>query len=329
MKGVLIPMTLMTHDDKRAARREIARVNRFNLLYNLIFMIMSFSAMVASVAPMIADDPNVALDKVESLMMQQSGVVSLVTLTFGALFVLANRRSRLFREDFRTPDRRALTARVFVCCVVLLFTCQVLYSVLDPIVRWIAGQFGYSLYSTGESLAEAPDDLAMILYAGFLGPVMEEVVYRGVIMRGLAKYGKVFAIVTSAALFGIFHGDVVQGIFAFAAGLIFGYVAMEYGIGWSIVLHIFNNFVLADVFMRALALLPDAWQDPVQIAVVCSIGLIGGALVLWKHRAALADYVRANRTEKGLIPLLWTVPSFWLFLLMQLAMVSMSFTKVG
>lgn len=32
---------------------------------------------------------------------------------------------------------------------------------------------------------------------------------------------------------------------------------------------------------------------------------------------------------QGVIPVLWTVPSFWLFLLMQLAVVSMSFTKVG
>lgn len=323
-------MTLpMNQDDKRRARKDIARVNRFTFLYTLIFTLFTFSAMVAGAVPLIADDPNVALEKVQEVLTEQSGVTSLTALVFGALFVLAARRGRLFREDLRAPERRTMTARVFFCAIVLFFTCQVLYIGLDPIVRWVAAKFGYSLYSTGDSLAEAPNDLAMILYAGFLGPVMEEVVFRGVVLRGLAKYGKLFAIVTSAALFGLFHADIVQGVFAFAAGLIFGYIAMEYGILWSIALHIFNNFVLADLFARAFAFLPASWQDPAQIAVIFGIGLIGGALVLWKNRAAINDYRHANRTEKGVIPILWTVPSFWLFVLMELAMITMGFTKIG
>lgn len=323
-------MTLpMNQDDKRRARKDIARVNRFTFLYTLIFTLFTFSAMVAGAVPLIADDPNVALEKVQEVLTEQSGVTSLTALVFGALFVLAARRGRLFREDLRAPERRTMTARVFFCAIVLFFTCQVLYIGLDPIVRWVAAQFGYSLYSTGDSLAEAPNDLAMILYAGFLGPVMEEVVFRGVVLRGLAKYGKLFAIVTSAALFGLFHADIVQGVFAFAAGLIFGYIAMEYGILWSIALHIFNNFVLADLFARAFALLPASWQDPAQIAVIFGIGLIGGALVLWKNRAALADYIRTNHTAKGLVPLIWTTPSLWLFILMEFAMIVTAFTKVG
>ena len=104
---------------------------------------------------------------------------------------------------------------------------------------------------------------------------------------------------------------------------------MEFGIGWSIALHIVNNFVFADLLMRAFALLPAAWQEPAQIALILGLGVVGGALVLWKNRAAISDYRHANRTEKGIIPVLWTVPSFWLFVLMNLAMITMGFTKIG
>lgn len=321
--------TPMSKEEKRVARKDIARVNRFVLLYTLIFTIFTFSAMVAGVVPLLADHPDAALEKVQEVMTQQSGVTSLTGLVFGAAFILLNRRRQLFASDLRAPERRTMTVRIFLCCIVLFFSCQVLYIGLDPIVRWIAGQLGYSLYSTGDSLADAPNDLAMILYAGFLGPIMEEVVFRGVVMRGLAKYGKIFAIVTSAALFGLFHADIVQGIFAFAAGLIFGYIAMEYGIGWSIVLHIFNNFVLADLFARAFTFLPASWQDPAQVAVIFGFGIIGGALILWKNRALIADYIRTNHTAKGLVPLIWTTPSLWLFILMEFAMIVTAFTKVG
>lgn len=322
-------MTLIPKEKRRDVRKDLGRVQRFVFLYALIFTIMTFAAMVAGVVPYLAEQPDIAMEKVQEILMQQSGVTSLTGLVFGVAFILINRRKALFTEDLRTPERRSMTARVFICCVVFFFTCQALYFVLDPIVRAVAGLFGYSLYSTGDSLNDAPNDLAMILYAGFLGPIVEEVVFRGVVMRGLAKYGKVFAIVTSAAMFGIFHGDIVQGFFAFCSGLMLGYVAMEFGIRWAMVLHIFNNFVLADLFARALAFLPKDWQDPAQIALILGLGVIGGALVLWKNRAAISDYRHANRTEKGVIPVLWTVPSFWLFVLMNLAMITMGFTKIG
>lgn len=319
----------MTKEERRAVRKDLGRVNRFTLLYSLVFTFVTLGAMAAGVAPLVADNPDVALEKVQEVMNQQSGVTSLTALIFGLVFILLNRRRQLFASDLRTPDRRTMTAPVFFAAVALLFTAQVLFFALDPIVRWVAEQFGYSMYTTSDSLEDASGTLAMILYAGFLGPIVEEVIFRGVVLRGFAKYGKVFAIVTSAALFGIFHGDIVQGVFAFVAGLLFGIVAIEFGIGWSIALHIVNNFVFADLLMRAFALLPAAWQEPAQIALIFGVGIIGGGLALWKNRANIASYYRANRTEHGVIPVLWTVPSFWLFLLMQLAVVSMSFTKIG
>ena len=60
------------------------------------------------------------------------------------------------------------------------------------------------MYTTSDSLEDASGTLAMILYAGFLGPIVEEVIFRGVVLRGFAKYGKVFAIVTSALPFSAF-----------------------------------------------------------------------------------------------------------------------------
>ena len=247
--------------------------------------------------------------------------------TIGVLFILANRRSRL-ASDLRTGAGRPMTLRVLASGVVLLFSFQLLFILVDPAVKWIAEQLGYSLSTTTDSLNDMKPSLTMFLYTAFLGPIVEEIVFRGVVMKNLAKYGKCFAIVLSAALFGIFHGDISQGFFAFCCGLLLGYIAMEYGIGWAMAFHIINNFLISDMLARLVGLLPDTLQDPVYMAVTIGLG-IAGFVVLLKKRRAIAGYIADGRSSQSAIPVLWTVPSFWLFMIMQLAMVSMSFTKIG
>ena len=85
----------------------------------------------------------------------------------------------------------------------------------------------------------------MLLYAGFFGPITEEFFFRGAGLRGLERYGKIFAIVMTAILFGLFHANFDQLFFASIIGLGFGYIAFEYNIWWAIFYHIFNNFVIS------------------------------------------------------------------------------------
>lgn len=65
-------------------------------------------------------------------------------------------------------------------------------------------------------------------------------------MQPLRKYGDKFAIVMSALVFGLMHGNAVQAIFAFIVGLIIGYAVVVTGSMWTgIAIHFFNNFVSA------------------------------------------------------------------------------------
>ena len=317
----------MTREEKHDVRRNLGRTHRFVLIYTLIFTLVTFAAMIIATAAEMGANGDISLEKVQSLIMQQSGLHSLVALAIGVLFILANRRSRL-ASDLETGATGHMTLRVLASGVVLLFSFQLLFIFADPAIKWIASQLGYTLSTTTDSLSNMQPTLTMFLYTAFLGPIVEEIIFRGVVMKNLAKYGKLFAIVVSAALFGIFHGDISQGLFAFCCGLLLGYIAMEYGFKWAIVFHIINNFLISDMLARFVGLLPNTLQDPVHMVVTVGFGLLG-ILVLLKNRRAIAAYIVDNRTRQGVIPVLWTVPSFWLFLLMQLAVVSMSFTKIG
>ena len=76
-----------------------------------------------------------------------------------------------------------------------------------------------------------------------LAPLAEEFLFRGVTLRKATKIMPFFlANILQASLFGIYHGNLIQGIYAFALGLILGYVAEYFHSIWaSILLHAFVN----------------------------------------------------------------------------------------
>lgn len=67
--------------------------------------------------------------------------------------------------------------------------------------------------------------LFLFIYAVILGPVCEELVFRGVTMRLVRRALPFWAAnLMQAVLFGIFHMNWIQGIYAFVLGLVLGWI---------------------------------------------------------------------------------------------------------
>ena len=85
-----------------------------------------------------------------------------------------------------------------------------------------------------------------------LGPIIEEILFRGILYESLkAKHSKRSAIVISSIIFSIIHLNIIQGINAFFAGIIF---CMAYEKNRSILvpilMHTANNFfAFINIFM--------------------------------------------------------------------------------
>ena len=83
-----------------------------------------------------------------------------------------------------------------------------------------------------------------IITSVFLAPLSEELTFRGLSLEYLKETGAAFwkMNVLQALFFAIAHLNLVQGIYAFLIGLLFGYVAMKYRSLWaSITLHAVLN----------------------------------------------------------------------------------------
>lgn len=99
------------------------------------------------------------------------------------------------------------------------------------------------------------DEVAETIYTGNLleeflaivlaAPVIEELLFRGLAYRGFCRlWGPRTAMIVSALFFGIYHRNVVQGLYAFLLGLLMVYVYESFGtIRASIVFHMAANAI--------------------------------------------------------------------------------------
>lgn len=85
-------------------------------------------------------------------------------------------------------------------------------------------------------------DILIYFYICLLGPILEELIFRGVLLEGLRKYGNWFGIIMSSVLFGLMHQNFMQCIPAICMGIVWGCMAVKTNsIIPSIIVHILNN----------------------------------------------------------------------------------------
>lgn len=210
----------------------------------------------------------------------------------------------------RMMDRHErMSAGLFIGCAVMAIGLNLVVYPIDFAFEHLFNLFGYTMEAEVSAASDAALSLSMVVYGDLFAPVFEELVFRGMILQSLKRHGRVFAIVLSALLFGLMHGNLTQFFFAGLMGLILGYLAMEYSIGWSIALHIFNN-LFADLETWGLDLLPERAAEITGNFISISTTAVGVALLLWYGRRIL-QYRKRNASHPGTWGEVFTSPWFW------------------
>jgi len=94
-----------------------------------------------------------------------------------------------------------------------------------------------------EEVFASLDPTFMFLGVVLIGPICEEIIFRGIILEGLLKnYSTQKAIIFSALIFGLIHFIPIQVINASFMGLILGWIYLKTRSLWvCIALHVINN----------------------------------------------------------------------------------------
>lgn len=142
------------------------------------------------------------------------------------------------------PFQKTNAAKVWACVAFSVAVCM-LANIPANLVVSIEKALGFSGNMPQMPLTDDP--AVLILYGvtiAVIPPIVEELLFRGMILGALRKYGDTFAVVGSALLFGMYHGNFVQMVFAFIAGLVMAQAVIRTGSLWtSIIIHFFNNSI--------------------------------------------------------------------------------------
>ena len=263
---------------RKFLRRQFSPLSWSLVAYYLIMNIMVILTMAAESARLALSHflgGNFDMDP-ETLMEQVSGNAwgYQAAVAVGLVILLAWKGWDFFREEVFAKTRR-MNIKTFLCLACVFLGCQVAASVYSALLEAVLNLMGLSALAALEAATVTADTFSMFLYASIVAPIAEELIFRGFLQRSLMPYGKKFAIFASALLFGLFHGNLIQTPYAFLVGLVLGYTAAEYSIWWAVVLHMVNNFLLADLLPRLLSWLPVIAQNVIMTVVIWALGIAG------------------------------------------------------
>ncbi len=196
-----------------------------------------------------------------------------------------------------TPHRAVEPADGFLSVLGAVGVC-ILTSVGVSMLMSLLARFGVPMPDLPSMLENTPTSFWLnVLVMAVLPAVLEEALFRGCVLRVLRPYGDWFAIVVSAVLFGLMHGNIIQIPFALVVGIALGwlYVATE-NIWLPIAVHFANN--LLSVSMEyAMLQLDEAGQESFAVLVygmVISLG-VAAILVLTLKKSALFHRFNNNQ----------------------------------
>ena len=217
----------------------------------------------------------------------------LVSVSFALSFFVPG---LLYLAITRMPLGRALPAQKVSpdIWIALFFLGSALALMSNLPVNWLGDWISSFLPQTesspsvsGYAVATPVSFVLSLVRTIVLPAFFEEFIFRGILLGQLRRYGDGLAVVLSAFLFGIFHGNLRQIPFAFLVGLALGYIVVRTNNIWiTIAVHFFNNaFACFPDLFRAV--LPDTAYTITYNAVFYGtfvLGALAALYLLWRKR---------------------------------------------
>lgn len=160
------------------------------------------------------------------------------------------------RSDWRVRPfdyRRALSLKNLLSIAATAAGLCVLFSAVLGVLQQLLPRAFQNYKQLMETVSQG-DMLLSVIYVIIIGPVSEELIFRGALFdRFYLVFPFWWANVLQAVLFGLYHMNIIQGIYAFLLGMILGMIRQMTG---SILSTIFCHMVF-NATSHALNAIPD------------------------------------------------------------------------
>ncbi|WP_297329292.1 type II CAAX endopeptidase family protein [uncultured Bacteroides sp.] len=203
----------------------------------------------------------------------------------------------LWKKNYLTGDKQCYSLVSFsylawslVIGVSSIFLVDALMAQLTFLPDWMSNTF--DLLQTG---------WLGILCIAIIGPILEELLFRGAITKGLLKkYSPVKAILISGLIFGIFHLNPAQIVGASLSGFLFAWLYYRTGSLIScILIHILNNSlsVWFNLNYKETDTLAGVLGEPTYLIVLAAAVLLFLVSLKKLNHYKLSDTLSTTKTE--------------------------------
>lgn len=191
------------------------------------------------------------------------------------------------------PKKLKLIELVEYGCIA--YTLTYVFNLLTLVITTaIEALKGSLVPNVGQELVSATAPVGLIICGVILSPIIEELLFRKILLDKIRGYGDKIAITVSAITFGLYHGNLSQAFYAAALGAVLAYVTLKTNrIRYAIILHIFINGMSAIILP---AILGDGTQF-IRIAVAMAfifliliLGMVGFVRLIKKLDLKMGDY---------------------------------------
>ena len=293
------PEELRHKQEKRRMRNDVAYVGALSLALTIV-MQYAFSFVVILLVRyglLSADSLNetyLGLGNTRYMVLYMS--IYVLSLFLPALIV-----SFSFKKRFCPfgPAKSVPFAVAFFGVLAAVGLCM-LSNILNSYLLYYFSEMGLNVPEAPQTMVETPTSLALNLFTiAVLPALLEEMIYRGYILRVLRPYGNLMAVMVSSLLFSLMHGNLRQIPFAFMVGLVLGFLYVSTNNIWlPIAVHLANNAI--SVLMEYFAFfVPSDYRNVFYSLVI--YGLIAvGALCALILLVGCAKHLRVRRANTSL-----------------------------
>ncbi len=203
----------------------------------IVFLVLQ--SLISSGFSLLVDIFNISDTSLLYRFLSSASVQLLCLLPCAFIFTLSGRRR----------PAAVLRLRRNINLVQVLFLCAIGFALIylanglnNLLMLWLES-LGYVPMSFNSYEPDSIWGLAVCLISTAVMPaICEEFFFRGEIMRSYERFGPGVAVLVSALLFGLMHGNIEQAFFAFICGLVLGACVMITGSIWAgAAVHFFNN----------------------------------------------------------------------------------------
>lgn len=182
-----------------------------------------------------------------------------------------------------------------------------------------------SMFTFSDNVAQ---NVIMVVYFVFIAAITEELLCRGIVLKLLSPVNKTFAVIASALIFGIMHGNFNQIFNGFLLGLVLGYVAIKSKSIWlPIICHMAANTNAMVLSYLEYKKGEDFLNTELIYAAVLVVIAIVAIVLLLKRNGRIDDENDGFPVEQALeVPeeekpkckwkALLSTPCFWIFVVL-------------